>query len=149
MTGRKKFNAIISIFLVLLLIFIWGNSCLSVERSAALSRWVMARILNGNESQSGFEQAHHLLRKAAHMCEFMLLALLLCLRFRAQRRPWLFGCLAAPAAALDETIQIFSKRGSSVTDVLIDCFGAAVGILLISLIFLISAKKTQKRRAAK
>lgn len=144
MNGRKKIDVLITFALIFLLVFIWGNSCLSTERSDALSRCVMRLVFNSDGSQPDFGHSHHILRKAAHMCEFMLLAALLCIRFRRRRRPLLFGCFAAPAAALDETIQIFSGRGSAVKDVLIDCSGAAVGIILIFLIVFFPRRKRTK-----
>ena len=48
--------------------------------------------------------------------------------------------MAAAAACLDETIQIFSNRGNSIKDVLLDCCGAAFGIFAVWLI----AKLKQK-----
>ena len=47
---------------------------------------------------------------------------------------------SAACAALDETIQIFSNRGSSLSDVILDCFGAGFGVLVIFLFLTRKAK---------
>ena len=47
----------------------------------------------------------------------------------------LFNCLfvGLSVAVLDETIQIFSNRGSSVLDVLLDFSGVCMGVILANL----------------
>ena len=56
--------------------------------------------------------------------------------------------LALTAALIDETIQIFSDRGSAVVDVWIDFSGAitgsAFGFLILILFSFISSKKKNK-----
>ena len=106
------------------------------EDSASLSRTVTA-WLNG----IGIPVTEHFVRKSAHFCEFGLLGCELMLLF------WLRSgvrfqnlCNAAFAALLaavtDETIQIFSGRGSQVQDVVLDFSGALTGILLVSLLMI-------------
>jgi VanZ family protein len=139
----KKINTLLTLLIILLLVFIWGNSMLPKEKSDALSRWVLAHIFRFDSENLGFDEGNHILRKAAHMTEFMLLAAAAVLRMRHKRLYWLYGGLAAPAAATDETIQIFSHRGSQVKDVGIDCIGVVLGILIVLLI--LHSKKQKER----
>jgi VanZ family protein len=53
--------------------------------------------------------------------------------------PYALGFLSA-SAALDETIQIFSKRGNSVLDVLLDISGGASAMLVICIVYIILLK---------
>ena len=136
MTERRK--AQLRLFLRLLLIvtlcFIWSNSLVGKESSASLSGKVTS-WLNG----IGIPVTDHFVRKSAHFCEFGLLGCELLLLFwlrsglHVQNRcNAAFGALLA--AVTDETIQIFSGRGSRVQDVLLDFGGALTGILLVSLL---------------
>ncbi len=132
---------VLTALIVLLLAFIWGNSLLPGEKSDALSRWILEHVLGLDSGGADFDEGNHMLRKAAHMTEFMLLAALIALRQRRRRRCWLYGLIAVPAAAADETIQRFSNRGSRLSDVGIDCLGVLLGLLLV---FLILRNKNKK-----
>ena len=133
--------------LCLLLAFIWGNSLLPGEYSAAFSQWVKDFLrellgLEGNGSPSG----HGLLRKAAHFTEFACLGM--CLQWlhamlgKKVQYGVLWGFLAACA---DETIQKFvPDRGPSFADVLIDTAGVAVGIGVLFLVYTIYNKDNNK-----
>ena len=115
------------------LIFIWGNSMLPGEVSAAFSDWVksiLARIFSGDPTASA---GRGLLRKLAHFTEFA--ALGMCLAWlhgmlqKGKLRPFLWG---TAAAAVDETIQRFvPDRGPSIRDVCIDASGVLTGIILL------------------
>ena len=144
MTEKRK--AQLRLFLTLLLIatvcFIWSNSMVSREGSASLSRRITA-WLNG----IGIPVTHYFVRKAAHFCEFGLLGCELMLLFGLGSGVSLQRLSNAAFAALltavtDETIQIFSGRGSQVQDVVLDFSGALTGILFISL----ALKLIQKRK---
>ncbi len=139
-----------------LLAFIWINSALPGQTSGEWSG-LISRILGSifpflsPESENG----QHLIRKLAHFSEFA--ALGMCLM-------WLFGMLlkkrwpgfllpfacGVAAAAIDETIQIFSPgRYSSIVDVAIDSAGVLTGVgaaLALHWIFsrLFSRKSLQK-----
>ena len=82
------------------------------------------------------------LRKAAHVTEYAVLAILVWMRLESPGRKRLLTAFAlcAAAAALDETIQIFSHRGALFTDVLIDSAGAALGLALAA-VFLKDKKR--------
>ena len=128
--------------LILILIFIWGNSCLPASVSKAFSdlvRNLLAPIFGwgpANPSATG----HSILRKAAHLTEFFCLGSCLSwLTWMIYRRkagifllPLLAGFLTA---CIDETIQCFVPgRGPGWLDVGIDTLGVTLGIVFISLI---------------
>ena len=80
--------------------------------------------------------SEHLLRKAAHFAEFMVLGwwMLLCTRAFAARvarwMPWLWGAGILCAAA-DEGIQFFVPgRSARISDVLLDGCGVLAGLVL-------------------
>ena len=133
---KARLRLLLRLVLIATLCFIWSNSMVGKEGSASLSRTVTA-WLNG----IGIPVTEHFVRKSAHFCEFGLLGCELMLLF------WLRSgvhfqnlCNAAFAALLsavtDETIQIFSGRGSQVQDVVLDFSGALTGILLVSLLMM-------------
>ena len=136
--------------LVLNVIFIWGNSALPASVSGALSRWL--RQLLGFISQGSAGVGEGSLRKLMHFAEFCLLGVML---------SWLCGMLMARplpvagasivsgifTACVDETIQSFSPgRNPSLMDVGIDTAGAAVGIGLLFLGYIISNKFWRKTK---
>jgi VanZ family protein len=134
-----------------LLAFIWGNSLLPGEDSGELSGFVgtlLQTLLPFLNLQS--KQGMHLLRKAAHFSEFAALGFSF---------SWLYGMLSkkrlwsmvlplvsgAAAAALDETIQLFSPdRGPSIKDVGIDTAGVITGIAVLTLLHCLY-KRMKKR----
>ena len=116
-------------------IFFASTDLMSAEHT---SRFLtpFLRWLNPDISPAAIAQAHLLVRKAAHVIEYAILAGLL---FRALRGLvagfWWRGVTAfVPAmifAVADEYHQSFiPSRTGSPTDMLIDCGGAAVGILI-------------------
>ena len=143
---KARLRLLLRLVLIATLCFIWSNSMVGKEDSASLSRTVTA-WLNG----IGIPVTEHFVRKSAHFCEFGLLGCELMLLF------WLRSgvhfqnlCNAAFAALLsavtDETIQIFSGRGSQVQDVVLDFSGALTGILLVSLIMIIAWRNQSRIR---
>ena len=158
-TIRKR---IITILLVLTLAFIWGNSLLPREISGAASDRVMERMnriagamglgedfftVMADQDGDGVEEpTSRLVRKMAHIFEFAVLGALLWLRLEGMHRrvPWAFA-LGISAAAMDETLQIFSHRGSQLRDVLIDAVGTALGIAIICAMDHIRNRRRQNR----
>ena len=139
------------LLLCLILMFIWGNSLLSWEKSEKVSQGVkgmMSEILPGMDSGSAGD-GHHILRKLAHFSEFCCLGLCLSWLVRMLRQkqcdhfllPLLGGFLAA---CLDETIQCFVPgRGPGLKDVGIDTLGVILGIVIISLVQFLKRKTTR------
>ena len=139
---RTKIRLLISTAMIVgILCFIWGNSLLPGEDSGELSGFVgqlLQKLLPFLDLESG--TGMHLLRKAAHFSEFAALGLSF---------TWFYGMLSkkrlwslalplmsgASAAAIDETIQLFSPdRGPSIKDVGIDTCGVITGILVLTLL---------------
>lgn len=136
MTEKRK--AQLRLFLRLLLVvtlgFIWINSMVGKEGSASLSQGITAWLRS-----MGLPVSDHFVRKTAHFCEFGLLGceltLLSWLREGLSFQSFCNSAFPALLAAVtDETIQIFSGRGSQVQDVVLDFCGALTGILFTSLI---------------
>lgn len=137
----SRLRAILIVGIVLTLTFIWGNSMLSIpeSREESLSLLELLTPFLNRVFGEGVITLH-ILRKAAHFCEFGLLGVLLsCERLADRRhgRKSILHCLAASlfVASADDTLQIFTGRGSQVRDVLLDFSGAMTGILGIFLIF--------------
>ena len=128
------------------ILFIWGNSMLSQEQSRSLSTFfhnILGRIFDS--AGGGDVVSHHMVRKLAHVFEYLVLSVQLTLFFG---KPRLKNCAMIIAAGvlvaiIDETIQIFSGRGPAVKDVLIDTVGCLIGFLIIMLI-----KQLRKRKRA-
>lgn len=157
---RKRF---LSALIVLTLGFIWGNSLVSRELSGRISDNIMAAMntaaekiglgedfftyMSDTDGDGVAEQpTSHIIRKAAHVIEYAILAALVFLRLESAGRKrfitaWGLGILTG---AIDETLQIFSHRGSQVKDVFIDSAGALLGIVVVSLLF----AAVKKRRLA-
>ncbi len=104
---------------------------------------------------------HRFVRKMAHFLEFGLLGLLstgLVLYVNRRKRwvkPWLEWCIPPVFCFLyavsDEVHQIFSNRGPSFKDVLIDFAGALTGILVMraAVGMVRAAKRRRERRRCK
>lgn len=137
---RRKLNIL---FLILTLLFIWGQSCLPVAASEAESGAVLGALKPGLSFFLGEGRVTmHLVRKLAHFTEFSVLGFLMAGLFPAAARKQLSAAgLSLLCALLDETIQLFTGRGSQISDVWLDFFGAAVGIAVCFLIRLIRRRR--------
>lgn len=139
-TKRKTAAAVLTALLLCNLAFIWGNSLVSQEESHDLSVGVLSFlpgfIKNLFPSQ---EQLVHITRKLAHFTEFACLGALSCGLLAALGKVklhpffhlWAGGFFVA---AIDETIQIFTGRGSQLQDVWLDFAGFSVGLLAVLLV---------------
>ena len=138
--------------LVANLLFIWGNSMLPGEASAALSLWVkgiLSALFGGMPDSGG---GHGLLRKLAHFTEFVGLGIWLSWLTGMYRKTILRSVTLSlacgfTAACVDESIQLITPdRGPRFTDVLIDTAGVAVGIVLLWLAYEIVINKKSKTK---
>ena len=119
------------------LAFIWGNSLLPAQTSAAFSSWVKSVLLFFlPDGESAAIQGHGLLRKVAHFLEFACYGALWCrYLLMGQRKPVLGYLPGICTACIDETIQCFVPgRGPRVTDIMIDLGGFSLGLVVILLI---------------
>lgn len=146
---------IIQIILILATVaFIWGNSLPSIPESKAESLWVMELLKPLLEPIVGVGNVtNHLVRKLAHFAEFGVLGCVLMLFVIVRKRRGvqpIINCLFAglAAAVIDETIQIFSQRGSQIQDIWLDFAGTAMGIVFVLLISII-VRAIRKRRQTK
>lgn len=144
MKFRKFVRALLWVLVVAQMIFIFAMSAQDASHSSEMSGQVARAVATvttpGFERMTPADQAlvvenhQHLTRKAAHVIEYMVLALLLVLALHALER-WQTAVLSLALAALfavfDEMHQLFvDGRGAQVTDVLIDVGGIAVGVAL-------------------
>lgn len=128
--------------MILTITFIFGQSLKSQEKSAETSEKVeqiIEPILPSDTPVGGYVQDN--IRKIAHFVEFFFLGAE-CAAFVAvflrKRTYVLYSYLfSVVVALLDETIQIFSDRGSSVADVWLDIFGFAVASSIVYVVWVI------------
>lgn len=125
---------LLTIFIILMLLFIWGNSVLPAGISSKISSFV-TRLL-GKDAVEGH------VRKAGHFTEFMVLGgaleLYLTLKGKKGKEKAMFLALSGLFVPLmDETIQMFNDRGSQVRDIWIDIAGYTCGCLLMLLAIVI------------
>jgi len=132
--------------------FIWGNSMKSIPESAAQSSQVAGTVRPVLDPQEKLEKPvfHDLIRKMAHVIEFLALGLLVggfavCLGLEQKKRLISLPVLIVLIVAVtDEWIQYFTDRGSRVTDVVLDFAGAVAGLLLAALTYIIIQKFKKK-----
>lgn len=148
---RKAIIVILSVLIALTVGFIWSNSIRSISQSSDQSGEAYSRLQKILDFIFGKGViTHAIFRKLAHFGEFFLLSIEINLLFVAIKKyrisrvylPLLFGLFVA---IIDEIIQIFSRRGSSVLDVLLDFSGVATATLIILLIMLIIIKKRNSK----
>lgn len=122
--------------------FIWFNSMASKESSGELSSGIMLFLkgLIDPENRIDAEFLHHIVRKTAHFSEFFLLGSLYTLlrsQFSARKKEvctFLAPFAVLTTAVTDEYIQLFTGRGSRVSDVVLDFVGGLCGILVLSVV---------------
>ena len=128
--------------------FIWSNSMLSPVESARRSRAVaeyltrFLRIFAPNHSAIKAYLIRNV-RKVAHAVEFFTLGsvcaiILLLLKWINAHMVLHAVLLLLAVAVTDETIQLFSRRGSQVSDILLDFSGGMAGLCAAFLILLIT-----------
>ena len=116
---------VLGILIALTLAFIWSNSM----QSRAVSGGMSGSLKTWLEQLLHTEISEFLLRKAAHFSEYGK-------NLQCGRNLLDFPLIGMLCAVTDETIQIFSGRGSLVSDVWIDTAGFSTGFFLTVLLFL-------------
>ena len=139
-TRRNIIHLVILILLALNLAFIFIQSALPPEKSEETSDKVgeiVGEIIPPETKPGAFIQIN--LRKIAHFIEFAALGLLSSLYVvflgESIKRVVLTLAHAPSVALLDETLQIFSGRGSSVKDVWIDTLGFFTAAILFYTVY--------------
>lgn len=140
---KNRFRDKRIIFYVLtffILVFIWSNSLDDPEKSYSRSKKVMdfvsgilAGVFGENHRITLFFISH--VRKIAHFVEYMFLGSAVTFAMKMSRKTRLQNIynslsFAVITAVVDEYIQIYTYRGSSVRDVVIDFSGYFMGTLL-------------------
>lgn len=138
----ERLCRLVKILIALTLAFIWVNSLMPRAESQAMSQGLLERMVEllrviGIHLSP---KSDHFLRKLAHFVEFGILgaefSLLLHLRDRQGPQGFVNCAFAGlSAAVIDESIQLISKRGSQVQDVLLDFCGYMVGLWLCAAIY--------------
>lgn len=121
-----------------MVLLIWGNSLVPGTGSGSLSLAIMEDVRGFLHSLSlPYEWVtNFVVRKCAHFTEYMVLGVLVTHAFDIEGRrtfdrmlPTVVFLLLVPS--IDETIQLFVPgRAGMITDVMIDCCGAATGVVL-------------------
>ena len=129
--GRRCSNKRIILLIItgLALVLIFAQSVLPQSISGKESGLLTDKVINPLLAMFGLRPlTHNTVRKLAHITEFMILSILLalCLRGRIVKSVG----IGFTAAFLDESIQLLSDRGASITDVWIDLIGVTLGTLL-------------------
>lgn len=137
----KKYRVSLSwILVVIWMILIYMLSAQPVAQSSNLSGGVTGFVMGINTENAKFHQLDHLVRKNAHLFNYMILGIVV---MSAMLRSGISGhkvkaiafSLCALFAVSDEFHQLFvSGRGATGKDVLIDSVGTLIGIGLYSLI---------------
>lgn len=146
MNRSKRLCVIILILLIIAnTAVIFASSIASVEESVEFSTGVMAFIKKIIDPYDKIETEffHHIVRKAAHFTEFFTLALFYTvLRKKVKEYGLCNQCafMFVPfvtlfTAVLDEFIQSFTGRGTSVRDVMLDFAGSICGMIITTAIY--------------
>ena len=153
MRKQRVVYIVLIILILVTIVFIWSNSLQSIPESQAKSIGFLNKVKPFLEIFVGTGNVtDHLVRKLAHFTEFGALGcelpLLLALRKRINWQSVINSAFFAMTVALtDETIQIFSGRGSQVQDVWLDFAGSCTGILFVIVIFgLIKVARNRKNK---
>lgn len=138
--GQKLLLAAI----IIAIAFIWGHSLVPMDMSAQESGWIIEHIMAPILALFGVDEVStHLVRKLAHVGEFLLLALLVCAYLRGSVLKGFYVCFTV--AFLDESIQLLSGRGSLISDVWVDLIGVVIGIVVCKVFTIIFGMKHERK----
>ena len=139
---------VLVVLLILLLVFIWGHSCMSVSESKAESSRVLEFARPFLELFVGEGNVTlHMVRKLAHFTEFGALGAVLALLLPMSLKGRLVGAVCGLLTGfLDETIQFFSDRGDQISDVWLDFSGALTGLLVMTLLWQLWLRLKKRKR---
>lgn len=137
---------------ILFILFIWCNSLISGNESSRLSVYVMDFVNNVLGSlKFKIQVSNYMVRKSAHICEFLLLGVILSITLRVYTVKALNNVcnilfVGLMTAVIDEFIQLFiDGRIGEIKDVIIDFTGLLIGIFLTLLIMRIFVDKKKNK----
>ncbi|MBR3515489.1 MAG: VanZ family protein [Lachnospiraceae bacterium] len=150
---NEVIKRILIVVILLTLAFIWGHSMMPGDMSGEESGFVyrvLSPVLKLLLPDAWVTE--HLVRKIAHFSEYGALGVELTLyaslyKDLKGRRIVNLICSGLIVAFLDETIQIFSGRGTAIADVWIDLFGFTTGFLIVGLIRRRHKKSPDKKKS--
>ncbi|MCM1462587.1 MAG: VanZ family protein [Bacteroides sp.] len=160
MKQTQKRTILFLLLIASVLGFIWVNSMLPMSVSGGFSAIfskiliklaklpLFAELLGHVDPTRLAKLADLAVRKIAHATEFGVLGIALAAFYRRRLRSKLplLAFAGLFAAAVDETIQLFSAgRTSQLVDVWIDFAGFTLGVALVALIVVIRRKKQTRR----
>ncbi len=150
---NRKLKIFLIFMIVLTLCFIWGQSVLSVNTSSKESKYVLDTVRPVLETFIEEENiTSNTVRKPAHFIEFAVLGIELAIYMvcsgKCRGKQVFFCCtIGLYTAVIDETIQLFSDRGSQLQDVWLDFVGTVTAVLItIAISHLIKKHKQRKIR---
>lgn len=134
---KKKHIFVVLTVLMTAFIF-WNSARPAVESANASGKFVdlLNKLLSFFKVQTNYDTMQNIVRKAAHIAEFALHAMLLtgCFTGKLKKRLiyiFFFGLLTG---CIDEYIQLFADgRAGLVTDIFIDFGGTVVGTGILGL----------------
>jgi hypothetical protein len=139
-TKQNIWTAILLLLIVITLCVIWGHSLEGPQDSSKKSQAVLENLVKpilgplfGAENIT-----EYFVRKLGHFAEFFALGLECFLLLWVRRKielHWMAHCFCFGflVGAMDETLQLFTGRGSSLADVWLDFAGFAVAAGLVLL----------------
>lgn len=134
---KRTLQIVLCVILILLVLgFIFSNSMESIPESRDKSLGVMKAIEPFLEFFVGKGNVtNHMVRKLAHFTEFFALGVSAGLLWWLLGFHVLYAVVGTLLAAItDETIQIFTQRGSQVQDVWLDFSGAVAGLVVLLIV---------------
>ena len=158
---KNKFRVIITVIILLTVAIIWGHSFMTPEMSTEESSFVkeiVEAVVQSVSNNEAFTIPEVVIRKSAHFIEYAILGLELVIFITINKSlpdddkkiglikrilsiyPTAF-ILSLFIGAVDETIQYFTGRYSSIWDVLLDLSGASFSIGIFLLIRSLIRKK--------
>lgn len=146
---NKKKTMVFFALAILSTVFIFSNSCKNAQLSSDESGVIVRFFAQFIECDTG--QLTNIIRKLAHMFEFFVQSLAVCLFIGSLGRLpndtvyVLFTGLLT--ACTDELLQLFFEgRGSMVSDIFIDFSGTVIGVIIYFIISGIIKKTITKRK---
>ena len=151
---KKTIRLILSFVILLTVLIIWGHSFMTPEMSTEESSFVkeiVEAVVQSVSNNEAFTIPEVVIRKSAHFIEYAILGLELVIFITINKSlpdddkkrglikkllslyPTAF-VLSLFVGSIDETIQHFTGRYSSVWDVLLDLAGASFSILIFLLL---------------
>ena len=153
--NTKRIRLILSIIILLTVIIIWGHSFMTPEMSTEESSFVkeiVEAVVQSVSNNEAFTIPEIVIRKSAHFIEYAFLGLELVILITINKNlqsdddkkrglikkllslyPTAF-IISLLVGFVDETIQYFTGRYSSIWDVLLDLAGASFSILIFLLL---------------